>query len=69
MQEVRLGIIGIGNMGTNHLKSILEGKVPGLKVTAIADRKESRREEAKPVATQSSVSASEATETHRDESV
>ncbi len=46
MEEVRIGIIGIGNMGTNHLKSILSGKVEHLRVTAIADRKEGRREEA-----------------------
>ncbi len=50
MREVRLGIIGIGNMGTNHLKSILEGQVPGLRVTAVADRRESRREEAAKLA-------------------
>ncbi len=39
MEEIRIGIIGIGNMGTNHLKSILSGKVEHLRVTAIADRK------------------------------
>jgi predicted dehydrogenase len=50
MNEVSLGIIGIGNMGTNHLRSILEKKVPGLKVTAVADRKESRRAEARKIA-------------------
>lgn len=43
MEQVRLGIIGIGNMGTNHAKSLVEGKVPNVKLTAVADRKESRR--------------------------
>ena len=44
MEKVRLGIIGIGNMGTNHAKNILDGKVPDIELTAVADRKESRRE-------------------------
>lgn len=43
MEKVRLGIIGIGNMGTNHAKSLIEGKVPEVELTAVADRKESRR--------------------------
>lgn len=44
MEKVRLGIIGIGNMGTNHCKSILEGKVPEIELVAVADRQESRRD-------------------------
>lgn len=44
MKRVRLGIIGVGNMGTNHVKNILDGKVPSMELTAIADRKEQRRE-------------------------
>jgi len=47
MDKVRLGIIGIGNMGTNHSKSLMEGKVPELELAAIADRQESRRDWAK----------------------
>jgi predicted dehydrogenase len=47
MDKVRLGIIGIGNMGSGHLKSILEGKVPEMEVTAVADRQEGRRAWAK----------------------
>lgn len=43
MDKVRLGIIGIGNMGSGHCKNILEGKVPELEITAVADRLESRR--------------------------
>lgn len=43
MDKVRIGIIGIGNMGTNHAKSLIEGKVPEMELTAIADRRESRR--------------------------
>jgi predicted dehydrogenase len=36
--KVKLGIIGMGNMGSAHAKSILEGKVPGLELAAVADR-------------------------------
>ena len=43
MEKVRLGIIGIGNMGTNHAKSIVEGRAPEVELTAVADRRESRR--------------------------
>lgn len=42
MEQVRIGIIGIGGMGTNHANSILEGKVPHLILTAVADIRESR---------------------------
>lgn len=44
MERVRLGIIGIGNMGSGHAKSLLEGKVPEMQLTAVADRLEARRE-------------------------
>ncbi|MEG0565284.1 MAG: Gfo/Idh/MocA family oxidoreductase, partial [Hungatella sp.] len=43
MKQVKIGIIGIGNMGSCHAKSIMEGKIPELKLVAIADRKEERR--------------------------
>lgn len=35
--KIRLGIIGIGNMGASHARSILEGKCPDFVLTAIAD--------------------------------
>ena len=44
METVRLGIIGMGNMGTCHIETILAGKTPELTITAVADRRESRRE-------------------------
>lgn len=47
MEKVRLGIIGIGNMGSGHCATILEGKVPELELAAVADLRESRREWAK----------------------
>jgi len=35
---VRIGIIGMGNMGNSHAQKISAGKVPNLKLTAVADR-------------------------------
>jgi predicted homoserine dehydrogenase-like protein len=34
---VRDGIIGVGNMGSAHARNIQAGKVPGLRLTAVAD--------------------------------
>lgn len=43
MKQVKLGIIGIGNMGSGHCNNILSGKTPEITLTAVADLKESRR--------------------------
>lgn len=37
MEKVRLGIIGMGNMGSGHLQSIIDGQCPKIEVTAVAD--------------------------------
>ena len=47
MEQVRLGIIGIGGMGTNHALSIVKGTVPEMQLTAVADIREIRRSWAK----------------------
>jgi predicted dehydrogenase len=47
VKKVRVGIIGIGNMGTGHAKSIVSGLVPNMELVAIADRKPERIEWAK----------------------
>ena len=47
MEEVRIGIIGLGGMGANHAKSIVEGKVPRMRLTAVADNRDGRLEWAK----------------------
>lgn len=47
MDKVRLGIIGIGNMGTSHAANVAKGEVPEMELTAVADLKESRRQWAK----------------------
>lgn len=47
MKEVRLGIIGLGGMGTNHANNIVKGLVPEMRLTAIADVRQSRLDYAK----------------------
>ena len=37
MEKVRLGIIGIGNMGSSHMDRIQKGDVPQMEVTAVCD--------------------------------
>ncbi|NLO34779.1 MAG: Gfo/Idh/MocA family oxidoreductase [Clostridiaceae bacterium] len=36
-KQVKLGIIGLGNMGTGHARNIMDGKIPDIALTAIAD--------------------------------
>ena len=47
MAKVKLGIIGVGNMGTGHSKNYLDGLMPEIEITAVADRSAARREWAK----------------------
>ncbi len=42
MKKVKLGIIGIGNMGTTHSKNIMEGKCPKIELVAVADTNSDR---------------------------
>lgn len=44
MEKVKLGIIGIGNMGSAHAESIVEGKVPEIELVAVADLRREKRE-------------------------
>lgn len=37
MKKVRLGIVGIGNMGSSHSQNILAGKIARLELAAVAD--------------------------------
>lgn len=44
MEKVRLGVIGIGNIGTAaYLKNITDGEVPGMEITAVCDWDADRR--------------------------
>ena len=40
MEQIKLGIIGVGNMGTTHVQNILAGKCPEIALAAVADRRE-----------------------------
>ncbi len=40
--KVRIGIIGLGNMGSGHLRNYAEGRMPEIEVTALCDIDESR---------------------------
>ena len=45
--KIRLGIIGIGNMGSEHCRTILAGKCPEIELAAVADLRPERRAWAK----------------------
>ena len=49
MKKVKLGIIGVGNMGTGHMKTIFAGKCPEIDVTAVADIDPAKLENAKKI--------------------
>ena len=41
-KKVRLGIIGIGNMGSSHLKMYTDGKIKEMELVAVCDVKQDR---------------------------
>ena len=43
LKEVRVGIVGCGNMGSTHAENIYGGKVPGMKLVALCDIAENRK--------------------------
>ena len=45
--EIKLGIIGMGNMGTGHMTNILNGMCPEIKITAVADIRPDRLDAAR----------------------
>lgn len=47
MDKVRLGVIGVGNMGSSHIKNYIAGKMPEIEITAVADIKQDRLDWAK----------------------
>ncbi len=47
MEKIRLGIVGVGNMGTGHSMNITRGECPEIELVAVADRKADRRTWAK----------------------
>ncbi|MBR5586573.1 MAG: Gfo/Idh/MocA family oxidoreductase [Clostridia bacterium] len=47
MSNVKLGVIGYGNMGSGHIRNVRAGKVPGMEIAAICDISEEKRAKAK----------------------
>lgn len=47
METVRIGIIGIGNIGSAHAAGIYQGKIPNLTLGALCDNDETRFQELK----------------------
>ncbi|ARI76360.1 Gfo/Idh/MocA family protein [Halobacillus mangrovi] len=45
MNQVRIGIIGMGNMGTIHAKSLLNEEIEGAKLTAVLEVRKERLED------------------------
>lgn len=50
MEKVRVGIIGMGNMGAYHANYLLEGKVDRCELTAVCSRSVEKIEKYKPLA-------------------
>ena len=46
MKKVRLGIIGLGNMGSGHFYNVFGGKCPSVEVAAVCDINPEKLEEA-----------------------
>lgn len=44
VSEVRVGVIGLGNMGKGHIGYMLENKVKGLELTAVADKSQAAQD-------------------------
>lgn len=44
MEQVRIGIVGIGNMGSSHSRKLVDGEVNNAVLTAVCDVKEERRD-------------------------
>ena len=45
MSEIRVGVIGVGNMGTAHAACLHEGRIDGMRLTAVCDLRAERLEE------------------------
>ena len=57
-EKIRLGVIGIGNMGSEHCRNILAGKCPEITLAAVADLREDRRQWAAAQAPETEIYAS-----------
>ena len=46
-KKIKLGVIGVGNMGSSHIRNIMDGKCPEFELVAVADLNPARLEWAK----------------------
>lgn len=44
MSKIKLGIIGVGNMGTGHIGNIMAGKCPEIELSAVCDIDENKKD-------------------------
>lgn len=44
MEYIRVGVIGIGNIGTMHATNVYQNKIQGMKLTAVCDMRQSQLE-------------------------
>ena len=42
MKKIRLGVVGLGNMGSKHSQNIIQGLCPEIELAAICDLKQDR---------------------------
>ena len=53
MEKIKLGILGVGNIGRDHIKRVVEGKCPEIELTAVCDLKQDRLDYARELAGES----------------
>ena len=47
MNKIRLGIVGLGNMGSGHFYNVFGGKCPSVEISAVCDINPEKMEKAK----------------------
>lgn len=47
MDKLKFGIVGMGNMGSGHARSIIEGRTPRIQLTAVCDIRQDRLDNAR----------------------
>ena len=52
MEKIKLGILGVGNIGRDHVKRIVEGRCPEIALCAVCDPKQERLDYARELAGQ-----------------
>ena len=50
MEKIKLGILGVGNIGRDHVKRIVEGRCPEIALCAVCDPKQARLDYAREIA-------------------